>query len=54
MDTCSHNKVCLTYVLIKLLLFILVDNNDETICRVIGGVLGAVGVVLIVCGIWKR
>ena len=47
-------------ILIKLLLFIHVDNNDEMISRIIiGGVFGAVGglfsvatIVLIVCGIW--
>ena len=54
----------LSILLIKLLLFIHVNNNDETICRVIvgaiGGVFGAVGglflvaaIVLIVCGIQR-
>ena len=33
-------------ILIKLLLFILVDNNDDVTGRVIGGVFGAVAGVL--------
>ena len=47
-------------ILIFCCYFILIDNNDEMICRVIGGVFGAVGglflvaaIVLIVCGIQK-
>lgn len=42
-----------------LLLFVLIDNNDGLIRRVIGGVFGAVGglllvAVLIIICIWKR